>query len=207
MYNILLKKIFPVFLLLVLSVQFTGCLRGKPSDKPPIHINPNMDQQPKYLPQTESRFFENGSAMRAPVPGTVARGELFDDTEYYFGKDAAGNLILKSPIDPTVKVLKRGQERYDIYCAPCHSRVGDGKGIVVKRGYLPPPSFHQDNIRNFPDGHIYDVISNGIRNMPSYKHQIPVDDRWAIVNYVRALQRARNASASDVPEEILKDLN
>ena len=99
-------------------------------------------------------------------------------------------------------LLKRGQERYNIYCAPCHDQTGSGKGIVVKKGFLPPPSMHLDRLRESPDGHFCDVISNGIRNMPSYKHQIPISDRWAIVAYVRALQRSQNAKTEDVPEEL-----
>jgi mono/diheme cytochrome c family protein len=102
--------------------------------------------------------------------------------------------------------LKRGQERYNIYCSPCHSRVGDGRGIMINKGYLPPPSFHIDRIREMPDGQVYDVITNGVRNMPSYRHQVNPGDRWAIVTYVRALQKSRNATISDIPEEKLEEL-
>lgn len=188
------------FILIVLFMS--GCFRGRPSEDPPIHINPNMDDQPKYKAQSESQYFENGSSMRMPVAGTVARGEEYEDTRYYFGKDANGKPVTENPVPITMQLLKRGQSRFNIYCAPCHGRTGDGQGIVVKRGYLPPPNFHQDLVRNYPDGHIFDVISNGIRNMPSYKHMIPVEDRWAIVSYMRALQRSENATLLDIPEEI-----
>ncbi len=184
-----------------------ACLRGSPSEKPPIHINPNMDDQPRYEAYEESEFFEDGSAMRVPVAGTIARGDLRADEEYYYGKTASGQFTQNIPIEITPELLQRGKERYGIYCTPCHGGAGDGKGIVVERGYLPPPSFHQDYIREYPDGQIYDVIANGIRNMPGYKKQIQVEDRWAIVAFVRALQRSQNATAEDVPEEILKDLN
>ncbi len=178
-----------------------GC-RGQISDKPPIHLNPDMDDQPKFEAQEANPFFADGAAMRVPVPGTVARGAFQENVEYTTGKTADGQPVSEIPLNITLRLLKRGQERYNIYCAPCHSRVGDGQGMVVKRGFPPAPSFHQDNVRAFPDGHIFDVITNGIRNMPSYKHQIPVNDRWAIVAYIRALQRSQHASRSDVPEEL-----
>lgn len=197
-------KYFLFFLLI--GLFFNGCFRGRPSEKPPIHINPNMDDQPKYKAQAESKYFKNGSAMRMPVPGTVARGELFEDTKYYYGKDADGNPVKENPVPVTMQLLKRGQNRFNIYCSPCHGLAGDGQGIVVKRGFLPPPNFHQDLVRNYPDGHIFDVISNGIRNMPSYKHMISVEDRWAIVSYVRALQRSQDATLGDVPEDIRKEI-
>jgi mono/diheme cytochrome c family protein len=101
-----------------------------------------------------------------------------------------------------MELLKRGQERFNIFCSPCHGRLGDGKGIVVERGYSPPPTFHSDRVRSFPDGHIFDVITNGIRNMPPYGPQIPASDRWAIVAYFRALQRSQNATVNDIPVEL-----
>jgi len=202
--NFMNIKIFVSISLIALFLS--GCFRGRPSEDPPIHINPNMDHQPKYKAQAESQYFENGSTMRMPVAGTVARGESFENTELFFGKNANGQPVLENPLPINMRLLKRGQERYDIFCAPCHGRTGDGRGIVIKRGYLPPPNFHQDLVRNYPDGHLYDVIANGIRNMPSYKHMIPVEDRWAIVSYVRALQRSQNAALSDIPEEIRDDI-
>jgi len=195
----------PVLVMLGFMGSVQGCFRGMPSDKPPIHLNPNMDHQEKYLPQSESNFFANGSSMRLPVPGTVARGDLRDDDAYYRGMDANGKPIKKIPVPVTMQLLKRGQERFNIYCSPCHSRVGDGKGMVVKKGFLPPPSFHTDLLRSYPDGHVFDVISHGIRNMPAYGPQIPVADRWAIVAYFRALQRSQHAKIEDLPEEIRAD--
>ncbi len=189
----------PLIALLVLVTGFMGCYQGMPSKKPPIHINPNMDDQPKYQTQAESKFFANGQAMRMPVEGTIARGSLHDDVVYFTGKDARGKLVKTAPVAPTLEVLQRGQDRFNIFCSPCHGRLGDGAGMVVKRGMFPPPTYHQERIRNLEDGHIFDVITNGIRNMPSYKSQVPVADRWAIVNYVRALQRSQNAQAKDVP--------
>ncbi|RMD92292.1 MAG: cytochrome c [Calditrichaeota bacterium] len=189
-------------LLLALLTLTSACFRGLPSDKPPIHINPNMDDQPKYKPQSASQFFVDGATMREPVPGTVPRGFLREDQAYYFGRDARGDTLKHVPVPITMQLLKRGQQRFNIYCSPCHSRVGDGKGIVVQYNFLPPPTFHSDRLRNVPDGYIFSVITNGIRNMPSYRHQISVADRWAIVAYVRALQRSQHATLDDLPEEI-----
>jgi len=191
-----------------MALGLSGCFRGQPSQKPPIHIVPDMDQQPKYKPQSEGVFFEDSSAMRIPVPGTVAQGWLMDDIEFYTGMNPElGKPIAKSPVEITLTGLQRGQERFNIYCSPCHSRIGDGRGIMVQRGYVPPPSFHDDLIRNYPDGHIFDVIGNGIRNMPGYAQQITEEDRWLIVNYLRALQRSQNASIEDVPVELRDRLN
>jgi mono/diheme cytochrome c family protein len=196
-------KTISLILLVALTASFmAGCVRGLPSEKPPIHINPNMDNQKKYKAQSESQFFEDGSSMRMPVEGTVARGDLKEDTRYWYGRDAKGELVKTMPVEITAQLMDRGQKRYDIYCAPCHDGTGSGQGIVVKKGFMPPPSFHLDRLRTAPDGHIFDVISNGIRNMPTYRHQVPVADRWAIVAYVRALQRSQNATAQDVPQEI-----
>ncbi len=189
-----------IFLAGALILVSSGCYRGKPSKEPPIHINPNMDDQPRLNAQKASDFFEDGRAMRDLIEGTLPRGFLREDVIYYTGKDAGGKLVKKSPVAPTMAVLKRGQERFNIYCSPCHSRLGDGKGMVVQRGMFPPPTYHQARIRDIEDGHIFDVITNGIRNMPSYKSQIPVSDRWAIVNYLRVLQRSQNAELKDIPE-------
>lgn len=197
-----IAKIRNILLFIVSMMLVLGCKQGAVSEKPPIHFNPNMDSQERYDAQAASKFFADGMVNRMPVKGTVALSEGYEDTEFYFGKTEAGEVIKKSPLAFTATVLKRGQERFDIYCAPCHGRAGNAKGIVVNRGFLPPPDFHTDKVRNFPDGHIFDVISHGFRNMPSYRHQIPVADRWAIVGYVRALQRSQNASAEDVPEEM-----
>jgi mono/diheme cytochrome c family protein len=186
----------------VLMVLLAGCARERISDQPPIHLNPNMDSQPKYKSQAESRFFSDGATMRLPVAGTVARGELREDDGFFLGKTADGSFLKTAPVEVTIQLLERGQERYDIYCSPCHGRTGDGRGIVVTRGYVPPPTFHSDRIRDLPDGQVYDVISNGVRNMPAYRYQIQPKDRWAIVSYLKALQRSRNATINDIPIEM-----
>ena len=197
-----LRRFIMFAVVAILLAAALGCTRGRPTENTPIHLNPNMDRQQKYLPQSESKFFVDGMTMRKPVAGTVARGELHEDNAYWRGRDDIDSVIAKIPIPVTMQLIERGQQRFNIYCSPCHGRTGDGRGIVVQRGLLPPPSFHDDRLRKVGDGHIFDVISNGIRNMPSYRAQIPVDDRWAIVSYFRALQRSQNASINDVPAEM-----
>lgn len=199
-----MKKIWVV--VFSASVILSGCVRGLPKEDPPIRLLQNMYSQEKYKPQSQNPFFEDGSAMRMPVSGTVARGYLRDDVAYYEGKTKEGDTLRVAPVAYTMETMLRGQERYNIYCAPCHSRVGDGKGTVVERGYTPAPTYHDNRLRNVPDGHLYLVISNGIRNMPSYRSQIPVEDRWAIVAYIRALQRSQHASIADVPESMRREL-
>lgn len=189
-------------ILLVVIALLSGCSRGRQSDRTPIHPNPNMDRQGKYLAQGESEFFANGSNMRMPVEGTIARGNLRDDDVFYKGMNSKGEFVKDIPVEITMQLINRGEERYNIYCSPCHSRLGDGRGIMISRGYVPPPSFHDDRIRQMPDGQIFDVITNGVRNMPAYRYQIPPEDRWAIVAYLRALQRSHNATRPDIPEEI-----
>jgi len=201
-----MKFLNQTLLVLCSALTLLACQQGKPSELPPIHINPNMDLQPKYKPFRESFFFEDHSAMRMPVAGTVAIGSLKEDPRYFTGRETDGKLLKKSPIPVTLELMKRGQERFNIYCSPCHSRVGDGNGMVVQRGMLRPPSFHDPRLVAIEDGHFFDVMSNGIRNMPSYRHQIPVADRWAIVAYVRALQRSQHASLNDVPEAVREPL-
>ncbi len=194
--------------IIVLSVSaiLSGCARGLPKEDPPIRLLQNMYSQEKYKAQAQNPFFEDGSAMRLPVSGTVARGYLRDDVAYYEGKTKDGDTLLLAPVAYTMETMLRGQERYNIYCAPCHSRVGDGKGTVVERGYTPAPTYHDNRMRNVPDGHIYLTITNGIRNMPSYRSQISVEDRWAIVAYIRALQRSQHATVADVPESMRREL-
>ncbi|MCB9555417.1 MAG: c-type cytochrome [Deltaproteobacteria bacterium] len=163
-----------------------------------------MDQQARYDPQEPNPFFEDGRAMRLDVPGTVARGELNADPHYYTGKVAgAFAKTLPDQVKLTIDLLERGRERFDIYCATCHDRTGNGKGLITARGlkwgFVPPPSFHLKRIKQLPLGQLFDIASNGVRTMPGYRAQIPVADRWAIVSYLRALQVARTAPLDAVP--------
>ncbi len=187
---ILAKKI--IYLLLLASVLFMSC-RGQKSEKPPVHPNLNMDFQNRFNAQEENEFFADNRAMRPPVEGTVARGLLKEDVEYYEGLNPDSSFVEDIPMEVTGSFIYRGQDRYDIYCSVCHGGTGDGRGIIMTGdyGYVPAPSFHSNRLREVPDGEIYSAIANGIRNMPSYATQIPVEDRWAIVSYVRALQRSQ----------------
>ncbi len=178
-----------------LALLAAGCVRGCPSRRPPIHLNPNMDYQEKYQPQEASAFFYDGKAMREPVPGTIARGRLPGDPAFETGRDAQGNLVPTIPIAVDSALLQRGRERFQIYCAPCHDTRGTGKGILFERGNVPTTSLHIERLREAPDGHLFDVITNGVGLMPAYRWPVVARDRWAIVAYVRELQ-ARQARAS-----------
>jgi mono/diheme cytochrome c family protein len=161
----------------------------------------DMQDQPKFIPYRPTDFFGDGRSQRPLIEGTVARGHLNADTALYTGKNADGKPIDSFPFPVTKEVVERGQNRFNIYCAPCHDRTGSGNGMIVRRGYHQPPSYHTDRLRQVPDGHIYDVITSGIGAMPDYAAQIAPRDRWAIVAYVRALQMSQNATINDVPAE------
>jgi mono/diheme cytochrome c family protein len=180
-------------------VALSGCVRGSTSSRPPVHINPSMFDQPKVLPQTASNFFYDGSSMRQPVPGTVAVDGLKEDTAFFTGVGADGNPVAAIPVTVDAALLERGHERYGIYCQPCHDARGDGKGILFQRGNIPTASFHQDKILKYPDGLLFFVITNGSGLMPAYRWPIPPADRWAIIAYVRELERKRLESAKGAP--------
>jgi mono/diheme cytochrome c family protein len=183
--------------LAVASTLFVaGCARGCTSSRPPIHLNPSMDNQPKVRAQAASRFFYNGAAMREPVPGTVAIGGLKEDAPFFTGRGADGQFVATSPVPVDEQVVERGRERYRIYCQPCHDARGDGKGILFQRGNVPTATFHDEKILSYPDGQIFDVITNGTGLMAGYRWPIPPADRWAIVAYVRELQRERATRAA-----------
>jgi len=165
----------------------------------------DMQDQPKYLSYSPSDFFEDGRAARPLVAHTVARGHLDDDRLLYDGKVGEGfATVFPSPV--TEPVLRRGQERYNIYCSPCHDRVGNGNGMIVQRGFRRPTALHVQRLREQPVGYLFDVITRGFGVMPSYAAQIPVDDRWAIVAYVRALQLSQYAGLTDVPDAEVESL-
>ncbi len=159
----------------------------------------DMHDQPKYEPLQESHFFSDHRSSRPLIEGTVAQGQLKADEHLHTGK-RAGQLLDTLPFPVTEQVLKRGQQRYDIFCSPCHARVGTGEGIVVQRGFRPPPSLHTQRLREAPVGHFFDVITNGYATMYSYATRIPPSDRWAIVAYVRALQLSQHARIEELPE-------
>ena len=188
-----------VTLMFASMVCLSGCARGCTSSRPPIHLNPSMDNQPKALPQTASTFFYDGASMRQPVPGTVAIGGLREDVAFYTGKGADGQFVATNPVAVDEKVVLRGRERYRIYCQPCHDARGDGKGILFQRGSVPTASFHQEKILKYTDGQLFDIITNGQGLMPAYRWPIPPADRWAIIARVRELQREQAARVAAAP--------
>jgi len=172
------------FSLLVLG--FAGC-------------HTDMRDQPRYETYEASDFFGDGQAARPVVAGTVARGQLREDEAFYRGKDGE-KLVKDIPLEVDRALLERGQERFNIFCVNCHGLAGDGDGMIVRRGFNRPPSYHSERLRSAPVGHYFDVMTNGFGAMPRFAPQIEPRDRWAIIAYVRALQRSQNAKLDDVPE-------
>jgi cytochrome c553 len=185
------RPLFAIFYLLssiFLALCATGCRR-------------DMFQQPSEKPLERSDFFrDNRMASRPLPPHTIARGHLDEDEAFYTAKIGT-NLVTTFPFPITREVLLRGQERFDIYCAPCHGRTGDGNGMIPQRGYPVPPSYHIDRLRAAPAGHFFDVITHGYGVMYSYATRVEPADRWAITAYIRALQLSHDAKVSDVPEQ------
>jgi mono/diheme cytochrome c family protein len=199
---------FRLLCLVALSLSLIGCVRGCTSSRPPIHIVPNMDFQEKLKAQSESKFegWKDRRGMRLPVRGTVARGSLgaFDPdpeiAKLHVYKNADGTFVTKNPVPKTLAVLERGQERYAIHCAVCHGLNGRGLGIVGRKLGNKPPNLVQaasdedERVRQKPeiaaytDGQLYDIITNGFSTMQPYRFQVSVEDRWAIIHYLRALQ-------------------
>ena len=158
----------------------------------------DMHDAPRYEPLEASTFFLDGRSARLPVINTVARGQLRDDALLYEGK-INGQLANEFPVPVTAEVMARGQERFNVFCSPCHGRTGQGNGMVVQRGFRAPPSYHEDRLRNAPVGYFFDVMTHGFGAMQDYAAQVPVADRWAIAAYIRALQYSQHATVDDVP--------
>jgi Cytochrome C oxidase, cbb3-type, subunit III len=156
----------------------------------------DMHDQPRFKPLAKSDFYSDLRSARQPVEDTVARGQLHDDTYFYTGKVGAnpGDYM---PFPVTTQVLERGQQRFNIYCAPCHSRLGDGNGMIPQRGLKHPPSFHDERLRKAPLGYFFDVMTNGFGAMLDYSAQVSAEDRWKIVAYIRALQLSEQATTAD----------
>jgi len=172
-------------LLLVSGLLLAGCRQ-------------DMHDQPRFKPFAKSDFFADQRSARPQIEGTIARGQLRSDELLETGK-VAGKPSDLFPFAITASVLERGRDRYDIYCSPCHGRTGLGDGMIVRRGFRRPPSFHLDRLRQAPPGYIFDVTSRGFGAMPDYATQVPVSDRWAIVAYLKVLQRSQRATVADVP--------
>jgi mono/diheme cytochrome c family protein len=163
-----------------------------------VSCRQDMHDQPRYKPFSASDFFGDGRSERPLVAGTIARGHLRDDEHLYAGR-VDGQHATTFPVAIDAGRMRRGQERFDIFCAPCHGRIGDGDGMIVRRGYRRPPSLHDDRLRQSPVGHYIDVMTNGFGAMPDYRVQVPAEDQWAITAYIRALQFSQRATAADVP--------
>jgi mono/diheme cytochrome c family protein len=159
-----------------------------------------MHDNPRYEPLEESTFFADGRSERPLVANTVARGFLREDEHFYGGK-VNGQLATEFPVPVDAQLMLRGQDRYNVYCAPCHGRTGKGDGMIVRRGYRAPMSFHDARLRQAPPGYIFDVITHGFGAMPDYAAQLPPTDRWAVAAYIAALQLSQNARLSDVPDD------
>jgi hypothetical protein len=163
-------------------------------------LRQDMANQPRQNPLSPSDFFPDGRSARQPIENTVARGSIENDPLFIM-KDSNA-----FPLPLTQELLERGQDRYGIFCTPCHGLQGDGQGMVAMRGMKHPPTYHQDRLRQVPNGYIYDVITNGFGAMYGYSAQIPPRDRWAIIAYVRALQLSRNAHVNDLPPDLKQKL-
>ena len=162
-----------------------------------------MYNQPKYRPLEKSDFFVDKRASRPLVEGTVARGSLDSAAGALppAGPPGAAELVTALPMPLTAELLARGRQSYEIFCTPCHDRTGGGQGMVVRRGYRPPPSLHIDRLRDAPVGHFYDVMTRGLGAMPDYAQQVPSEDRWAIAAYVKALQLSQHAPVAELTQE------
>lgn len=185
--NVEIRVAFALFALLSSLFLSFGCRQ-------------DMHNQPKYKSLAYSDFFGDSRSARPLIDDTVARGHLNDDEHLYTGK-VNGQMVDTFPFPITKEVLDRGQQRFNIYCTPCHDRTGKGEGMVVRRGFKPPPTFHQDRLRQASVGYLFDVVTNGFGAMAGYADQVPAKDRWAIIAYLRALQLSQNARIEDVPEQ------
>ena len=186
-------------------VATASSCRGRPSGSPPIHVIRDMFDQPKLRPQAEFAYFDDRAAMRAPIGGTVAREDLRDETAQQRGRDGKG-WAKRVPVlvDPTL--LDRGEERFAVFCAPCHDKAGSGRGTVALRGFTRPVDLASENSRGLSDGEIFDVATNGARTMPAHRSQIPAADRWAIVAWVRVVQRSQHAMIDDLVAETVPSI-
>jgi mono/diheme cytochrome c family protein len=166
----------------------------------------DMHDAPRYDPLQASTFFADGKSARPLVANTVARGQLRED-EFFYGGRIAGRLAEAFPMPVTAAVMARGQERFNVYCAPCHGRTGAGDGMIVQRGFRAPTSLHEERLRTSPPGYFFDVMTNGFGAMSDYSAQVVPADRWAIAAYIRALQFSQRATVDDVPVDRRPDLD
>ena len=192
-----------IFALLVVLVMGVFGKRGHSFKKPPLEIFTDMDRQPKLRPQQPNLIFANGRSSQEPVAGTVARGDRYANSPANTAHAAGStNFVATIPVPVTAQLMARGKQRFDIYCLPCHGPTGDGNGIVKKYGYATVRSLHEKVVVTQPDGEIFNTITHGKATMFPYQSQISIDDRWAIVAYVRALQRSHLGAVDEVPAQL-----
>jgi mono/diheme cytochrome c family protein len=191
-------------ILILCLLPLAGC-QGMISEKPPIHPNVNLDFQPKFkaqsLPQTPPAHTVPWGTGAFNTAQSQRDAILQSDVAFYAGMTPHQSFVTQIPVDIDHDFINHGQTRFNIYCAACHDRTGAGQGMVVRRGFIPPPDLIEDRLLNMTDGELFDIITRGRRTMPSYAYQIPVLDRWAIVAYVRALQKARTTTAFELTTE------
>jgi mono/diheme cytochrome c family protein len=212
-----MRYFWGTFLLVIIGTLSILGLRGTKSTKPPLYIFPDMDYQAKYLPQGENTFFKDGRNDRSTVPGVIARGQgteavtVFsreytylpaDHPEIYTGKNEKGEWVSGFPLPVTYAFVQKGKEKYTIFCKVCHGAIGDGNGITKQYGIAATPTYHDERLRTMHEGEIFNTITHGKNTMYPYGDKLDPEERWAIIAYVRCLQRAQNASAKDVPPSI-----
>ena len=180
-----MRRNAPALIVIAFGVALAGCRQ-------------DMHDAPRYEPLEASTFFRDGRSARTFVANTVARGTIYEDTHLYEGK-INGQLADTFPMPVTAELMARGQERFNVFCSPCHGRTGQGNGTIVQRGFRAPRSYHEERLRNAPVGYFFDVMTHGFGAMQDYASQVPVADRWAIAAYIRALQLSQNATVDDVP--------
>jgi mono/diheme cytochrome c family protein len=213
-----MRYFLAIFVLCIAATVGILGFRGTPFRKPPLYIFPDMEWQPKLRPQKPSNFFPNGRSSQLPVPGTVARGVAlqtvagpvfpYEDSPVNTGRlTGTTNFIENNPLPMTAELLKRGQQRFNINCAPCHSQLGDGNGMTKKvGGMLTVANLHDKRIVELPDGELFYLISNGRNTMLAYGDTVTVEDRWAIIAYLRALQLTRLGAPDDLPSQLRANL-
>ncbi len=200
-----MRYVYLIFFFIVAAAISILGFRGDKSTKPPLEIFPDMDRMPKYMPQSESSFFADGRTDRLPISGTVAQGSYYEDDYTATGKKGA-DFGSGFPVAVSNELMERGQNRFNIYCAVCHGAAGDGDSMTKKYGMLTVADLTADRLVQYTEGNLYDVIKNGRNTMKGYADKLSVEDRWAVVAYVRALQRAANGSAKDLTPSQREDL-
>jgi mono/diheme cytochrome c family protein len=196
-----MRYAYYILAVVVLAVVSLAGFRGCSSQRSPIELFDDMVRQPKYKAQSRSAFFADGRTDRPLPANVVARGELQADDHRFRGKAADGSFVRGFPasLPVTHELIARGQQRFTIYCAPCHGALGDGQGITKAYGMTATPTYHDDRLRQMAEGELFNTITNGKATMMPYADKLPADDRWAVIAYLRALQRSQNGREADVP--------